>query len=446
MLKDIVECQALDWKIHKMLCSSINDTKPGPEYRRVLLFPEQGEQPRCEWMKVTEVPSETEDFEDWDRDQFFGNTIVERCPILSNHMQARNTFEDDHDGIYLWFDGQGINKPHNQAVRAVTRSLTCSHNWRGPILATRKAGRDPSVEWYIDIDSRDFRSVADFVTAAWRQNGHHNSEKRALACMMPCSSMMSNGVLMREIAIDQVNSIYTREGSAVANLLGIPLLIEGRSKGFEVTTGFEVQFDGMTDESRNPAAEMLRRDINSTTVGCQRSLDEDEARQATLYRFGEQVLEISGCTKATSGANGFGSSPAWCTAAPVGPIVIARADGKPLARAHVRVICDYIKEKVEPLLQNATRGLADGALVADRERVLNSVTKADFLEFWVIHKAAHAAENSHWPSPYDLQGTALETANRITERVWVAQGGRNTATTRDIFREALRAEGRDPGW
>ena len=437
MLNDIVECQALDWKIHKMLCSSINDAKPGPEYRRVLLFPEQGEQPRFEWMKVTEVPSETEGFEDWDRDQFFGDTIVERYPILRNHIQARNTFEDDHDGIHVWVDGQGINTPRNQAVRAVTRGLTCSHNWRGPILATRKAGRDPSVKWYVDIDSRDFRSIADFFTAAWRQDGHDNSEKRALACMMPCSSMVSKGATEYcQVVIDQANSIYSREGSAIANLLGTPLLIAGGMKQYDMAS------NGVTVESRNPAAEMLKRDVNSTTVGYQRSPEEDEDRQAMLDTFGAQLLELSDFQKATFGTNGFGTSPAWCTEAPVGPIMIARADGKPLTGAHLRAICKYMKKKIEPLLQKAIRGLADGTLVVDRERVLNSVTKADFLEFWNTHTATHDAEDYRWltmPSPYDLQGTALENASRVMERLWVEQGRPTTAKTRD----GLRAQGRE---
>ena len=423
-----------------MLCSSINNPKPGPEYRRVLLFPEEGEQSHFEWMKVTEVPSNTEGFEDWDRKQFFENKIVQRTSVLRNHVQCRNTFDDDHDEIYLWFDGQGFDKSRNKAVRAVTRGLICSHNWRGPILATRKAGRDPSVEWYVDINSRDFRSIADFVTTAWRQDDHNNSEKRAMACMMPCTSMKLGGASdYSDIVIDQASSIYSREGSAITNLLGIPLHVEGGARGHDMSSF------GVTSGSRNPAAESLKRDINSTTVGYQRTPKEDEARQDTLDMFGEQFLAMTDYEKADCGVNGFSTSPKWCTEAPVGPIMVARADGKPFACAHLRAIYQYVTEKVEPRLQDAVRGLADGALVADREQVLESITKADFLEFWNAHIAVLAAEEPQWltiPSPYDLQGPALEIANRNMEEMWVEQGRLTTAKGRD----AERAQGREPAW
>lgn len=48
-------CQKQDWKYHKMLCkSSVGtefrlDSRPGPDYRRIIVFPVDQKQPAWDW-------------------------------------------------------------------------------------------------------------------------------------------------------------------------------------------------------------------------------------------------------------------------------------------------------------------------------------------------------------------------------------------------------------
>ena len=227
MLIDDVECQVLDWKVHKMLCSSINEPSPGPEYRRVILFPAEGQQPRLEWMKVWEVDFGEAKYEEWARKAYFGDDPVEMYSVCRNNIQARNTFDDDQNGIMIWISGNACMKSHNEAVRAVTRAGVCAYCWKGPVLAMRKIGQEGGIEGYVDFTVRDLRSIADFFTSSWRKNQYDNANKRLLACMRSSDSMVDRGIPeYRELAIDQANSIFSKTGGGIANLLGIPLLIE----------------------------------------------------------------------------------------------------------------------------------------------------------------------------------------------------------------------------
>lgn len=52
MLTLRADCQALDWKNHKLICASATETKPAENYRRGLFFPEGEGSPRWEWIET----------------------------------------------------------------------------------------------------------------------------------------------------------------------------------------------------------------------------------------------------------------------------------------------------------------------------------------------------------------------------------------------------------
>lgn len=413
------ECQALDWKVHKMLCSSLSDPKPGPEYRRIIHFPDDEEIPKFSWMKVWEVPDKRESFDEWDREPYFRGQTTERCDLACNHVQARDVRRNDHDAVRLWMTSEAMMLPCNTSIRAVTRAGAASLHWRGPVVAIRTAGRDPAHEWCVDIEMRDVRNVADFLTFAWRGAGKENSHMRVIACAKSSTSMVDAGNLKyTELALDHSNTVFCHRGSAIANLLGIPLLIEKAVAG-----NCEGQ-PGMTMNSRNPLIEILKRDLNSTTTGPQRTAEEIAQRQKIFDLLGERTLEASDQRRFEFGQNGFGSSPQEWNSPPVGLACVVRADGKPLFKEHLEAICEYAKQKVEPRLQAAVDGLSSGSVATDRENVLNSVTKSDFVGFWNTYSAARGADVPQWlivPSPYDLKGSVLDTANRAMEDLLARQ-------------------------
>ena len=170
---------------------------------------------------------------------------------------------------------------------------------------------------------------------------------------------------------------------------------------------------------------MLVRDINSITTGSQDSRENQQARSEAAALFGDYYNQIADQYRFPSGEGGFGTSPDGWNKPPVGPIIVVRADSKPLLSQHLKVICDYVEQKVEPRLQEAMHGLAKGAYIGGRERVLDSVNKTDFLAFWSTHETARGASGGPTPglpSPYDLQGHTLERLNARTESLWLSEG------------------------
>ena len=103
------------------------------------------------------------------------------------------------------------------------------------------------------------------------------------------------------------------------------------------------------------------------------------------------------------GEDGFGSSPKASKS--VGSVWVVRADGIPLPLLHVQALVGYIRDKVEPRLANALSGVAPGEVVADREAVLDSITKAEFAEYYDNFKAMKVRHDPGWarlPSPYEM--------------------------------------------
>ncbi len=141
------------------------------------------------------------------------------------------------------------------------------------------------------------------------------------------------------------------------------------------------------DGRHNKEAMLLMRDITSTAVGSIPVRD----------RF---------INRNFMGENGFGSSPSPWNGPETGSVFIARTDGVPLLKEHVEALCAYIENKIEPQLSKSIVGLEAGAAVPQREAILNSITKADFLDFFNSTKAQKAAANATWanvPTPYELR-------------------------------------------
>lgn len=240
-------------------------------------------------------------------------------------------------------------------------------------------------ETFHDMDMRDFRHAADAFSWAYRDGSLRWSDLRKERLLVThCRSTdygrnPTNLKKYSERVLDGCDSIFAAGGSGIANLLGIPLSI--RHTVLPSTYISESPRDFHSSE-----AMLLMRDITSTTFGPQAKdnyLDQEFA-----------------------GENGFGSSPErWNEQNRAGAILIARGDGIPLLNQHVEALCGYIEVVVEPKLSRAIAGLSPGDVVADRDAILKSINKKEFLEFFEALKQLRSVNDDDWrnmPSPYDI--------------------------------------------
>lgn len=72
---------------------------------------------------------------------------------------------------------------------------------------------------------------------------------------------------------------------------------------------------------------------------------------------------------------------------------------------HLEAICLYISNKVEPRLASCISGPRSSTSIPQREQVLNSINKADFLDFFNSLKISRGASDPGWRdllSPYEM--------------------------------------------
>ena len=110
----------------------------------------------------------------------------------------------------------------NTAVHKFARYGFAAPAWRGPVLVTRFAGRDGRFGDYRDNEIRDVRSAADYFTVAWRN--WSSDPKHELVTIINCPAFPSKVKYLQRL-VGGGDKIRQGEGSGIANLLVIPLLI-----------------------------------------------------------------------------------------------------------------------------------------------------------------------------------------------------------------------------
>jgi hypothetical protein len=336
----------------------------------------------------TETEGAEEGFENFDLMVYYGRRMAGRAFFSEpDPVQARDMTRDNFElGLHFWCLDLSVHEPPNLDLSTMTRGQACAPTLRGPILVMRQTeGRDEDTSSYVDIDMRDVRNAADHFSWMYRDGTHMAPymqddllSQRVLVTGCLCPQDQAQGgprPRFHQAVFDGCDSIFAAGGSGIANLLGLPLSLRLAQK----------QRPG--DGRRNREAMLLMRDITSTTVG--------------PIPFREPFINRN-----FIGENGFGSSPSLWNGAETGSIFIARADGVPLLKEHVEALCAYTEQKIEPQLSESIVGLEAGAAVPQRQAILNSITKADFLDFFNTFKAEKAVVNTTWanvPTPYELR-------------------------------------------
>jgi hypothetical protein len=171
-----LECQKLDWPLHKTICKTFTalPSQPSPSHKLAILFPVDSKDPQLIWIECErrrdedgvayDMPDtqphlgiENLDPEYRDTSEFKNITRnVLRGYSLSNTVQiiARETF---------LFDGSAP----NVCVRYTTKGQL-RHDWRGPIVVMRQPGTAIDPLFYEDIKAGDLRVAVDYFLSYGR--------------------------------------------------------------------------------------------------------------------------------------------------------------------------------------------------------------------------------------------------------------------------------------
>jgi hypothetical protein len=220
----------------------------------------------------------------------------------------------------------------------------------------------------------------------------------------------------KEHILNLSNPVFDGPGSGIANLLGLPMTIRSSSHRhiqeavLDLSSGLA---EGALDNEiadkrlRNLDVLLLQRDITSTTTGPFGSSADSASRYMILNHAGQ---------------NGFGDSPVGFDF--VGPVYVARADGLPLLALHIKALCSYIKDIVNPRLAQAVSETQPGQIVQARESVLDSINKTDFMAFYNNMRDSMAQSDLRWaysPSPYEIASHLPNNWTQSMEEQYQAQ-------------------------
>ena len=419
-------CQVLDWKTHKILCKPANDPKPGDDYRRALFFPGGDEKPRLEWIKIIIDGLPGSQYETFNKEQYLGTSSPETYHSTRNNIQVRNTNRDDTESLTIYCSTHPATLPLNRGLRRFTRAgVAGTHLWRGPVLVMRSGSALTRHEYRRDIGMRDARNIADYFSYAYRGIGNRK-------CFQFASKILHERLLPRsrsdtsdiysEIILNGDDMIFSQQGSAIANLLGIPLQMRGvaRSRDHE----FKVNGRKVEGSLRVLEAELLKIDIISLTVGPQMTPPEVECRDALYLANPNGAAGLLYQHRVDTGVEGFGSVTDGWPRDDMGGVLVARADGHPLPRHHLEVFVEYVKQKVQPMIAAAINGLQPGATVLGREEILNAITPEAFNDFYHIYAMEKALRDLSWaslPSPHDVKALDKDTVQKETRAMLAEQ-------------------------
>lgn len=363
------------------------------DFVRVLLFPGGSQPPRFVWIQTVYEFGPTEV---WDATQYLGTNDKDRMVFEYNHIQARSTRDYQfYSAVYI--KDYALEDPPNLAARAFSRSGVCTGYLRGPIIVTseQEGGYGTFLR---NVSMRDARNAADYFSSIYRYAypDQFLQSRHFLATRVACrgdSLLQTSSVKHNYDVVIGWDAIFRAESSGISNLLGIPILARPDS-------------------------------VSSTLDVCTYGVwHQDHHDHPPSYRENTDVMLLTrNVASAKAGQNGFGTSPEDRKYA--GTVWLARADGLPLPHQHVEALVGYIRERVEPLFSRSLSGIAAGDYVPDREAVLNSITKADFEEYFVGMKAAKAVDDPTWaavPSPYDMKKAYVNKMERFMYEIAVEQ-------------------------
>ena len=252
------DCQALDWKNHKILCATFKDpepephnSEPGVSYRRGLYFPGGKEAPRFVWVETYRDEESGLTFEKFDHNVWLGQTEVEQFFPDHNNLQARDVVGETNEALVCLCKQDIWGAAPNLAIKKFARGGSCAKDFRGPWLVMRqwrcpnpavKSDADQqgqgrasgtgdeikrTLEEYRDVNMRDVRNAADFFTTAFRHGSSMDNRivMGVVVSVQGDHAALGHGNKFTWRALHSGDEVFWDEGSGIANLLGIPIFL-----------------------------------------------------------------------------------------------------------------------------------------------------------------------------------------------------------------------------
>lgn len=235
-------------------------------------------------------------------------------------------------------DGSAMNR---SILESVGTSGVPPHQWRGPMVAVRQT----TSEFYEDITLADFRHIIDYVisygTTEVRESASHLEEDHVsttirgvkICCYGEIKLHGSEPYISVDVPTSHPTQLLYKEGevSPISELLGLPLQLW---KYPDITTWIDPPgWDENTDASSNQDAAFLMMETD----------------------FGNP---------------GWGWAPPYWNS-DIGNVLAVRPDGKDLAVHDVRLMCYFVRRKLQPMFEDA---LGSGWVPRTKQEVLDFIT------------------------------------------------------------------------
>ncbi len=331
-----VECQQTDWATHKLLCTqfSVLADLPGLNFKRAILFPEEGPNPVVFWMKFqNEFGCKTPQLKG-----IMGGAHVARVQNERNFLRGHDT------GVVLQFytydsylDSASM---INRSILLVTKGKP-SHPWMGPVVVLREQIGDTGL--HEDITLTDFRNIVDFLKI-------YGLDPLMLITQNPPLEQKVKGVKVscvgdikrfskKYVAVDvpKDHPVFFQRSSPISAMVGMTVKAH--------MYPFDKAWENMPSTGNGPWS-------NATAAFLHMEVDPNPG---VTWGFAPMHWQNSN-----------------------GNILVVREDEKDITPAEVEMLCDFCQYKMQPLFEDSNE--SGGGIRAKRE-VMAHVTPAGFRNY-----------------------------------------------------------------
>ncbi|KAI4119539.1 MAG: hypothetical protein LQ338_007255 [Usnochroma carphineum] len=331
-----VECQQTDWPAHKLLCPqfSVLSDRPGPGFRRAILFPEEGPNPVVFWIDFH--PTST--YETAELEKIMGDETLTFAYNDHNYLRDR-----DFGGIlkiYSRDDYVRSGSMVNKSISLVTKGKN-PYCWKGPLVVSKTPTL--SQDLHDDITMTDFRNMIDFfMTYGLNRQAeamNHPLKHKAKGVKVNCYGDIKR-FNKKYVAVDvpKDHPVYLAKPSPIFALVGMAV----KAQRYPFNKIWEdMPHSGVFPWSNGTAAllQMKADPRNPNTMGL-----------APLN---------------------------WQSR--IGNILVVREDKGDITPAEVEMLCDFCRYKMLPLIEESLQ--SDKEWISKEDGLMAQLTPAGFRRY-----------------------------------------------------------------